>query len=169
MTRKHTSFQVSSLTPNQVFVFGSNSTGFHGGGAAGTAFRYYPKGNWRHDKQFTAAMNPFATAAQKVGKWAVFGVARGFQKGVEGKSYAIETIVRPGQKCSTSRREIYVQLRELTEFARQKEDLEFLVVPLGCGLAGWSTSEMQEVFAWWCKKDNPPDNIILPEQFEYRK
>jgi len=33
--------QITTLQPNEVFVFGSNLQGFHGGGAARTAYKFF--------------------------------------------------------------------------------------------------------------------------------
>ena len=40
-SQKVTPARVESLNPNEIFVFGSNSSGFHAGGAAGTAMRKF--------------------------------------------------------------------------------------------------------------------------------
>ena len=39
--RRYTPSHISSLEPNEVFVFGSNIQGLHGGGAAAAAMRYF--------------------------------------------------------------------------------------------------------------------------------
>lgn len=40
-SRRYTPSHISSLEPNEVFVFGSNLQGWHGGGAAAAAMRYF--------------------------------------------------------------------------------------------------------------------------------
>ena len=40
-SRRYTPSHISSLEPNEVFVFGSNLQGWHGGGAASAAMRYF--------------------------------------------------------------------------------------------------------------------------------
>ena len=42
MSQKRTTPQyITSLAPNEIFVFGSNLSGMHGGGAAYTAYRHF--------------------------------------------------------------------------------------------------------------------------------
>ena len=105
---------ITSLKSNEVFVFGSNAQGFHGAGSAGYAMRGDTRNNWRQDKTFRRAMEAPVGHPDRVGKWAVFGVARGFSKGHEGISYAIQTIEKPGRKRSTSRQDICIQLGRLS-------------------------------------------------------
>ena len=148
LLEKETSTMITTLQPNEVFVFGSNSTGFHGAGASGLACRGNHRNTWRQDAWFLKAMDTTPGSADRVGKWAIYGVARGFQEGTEGKSYAIQTIVRPGQRQSTSLPEIYLQLVELWSFVRQHPEWTFLVTPLGEGYAGYTAAEMKPV--WDC-------------------
>ena len=137
---------IQSLEPNQVFVFGSNSQGFHGAGAAGFACRGDASNNWRTDLWFLQAMQSLVGSPDRIGKWAVYGVARGFQVGREGKSYAIQTVARPGQRRSVSILDIKNQIIEFWKFAKANPELEFLVSALGEGYAGYSKSEMDQVW-----------------------
>lgn len=155
--------KIKKLESNQVFVFGSNEQGFHGAGAAGFACRGDSRNNWRSDEWFLKAIKS-ANADDRIGKWAVFGVAKGYQEGREGKSYAIVTIKKPGLKRSVSRRDIYYQLVKLIKFAMSRSDLEFLVTPLGCGLAGYTVAEMDEVWKFLFEKHGKPPNLILIER-----
>lgn len=41
MEKKYTPEYIETLAPNEVFVFGSNLQGFHGGGAAAAALRHF--------------------------------------------------------------------------------------------------------------------------------
>lgn len=136
---------IVTLRQHEVFVFGSNSTGFHGGGGAGIACRGdADHRTWRTDKVFTAMREAPAAAEVRRGLWAVFGVARGHQVGTTGQSYAVETIERPGRQYrrGTPLRTVYAQLRELVAFANAHPELEFVVTPLGERLSGWLRSEM---------------------------
>jgi hypothetical protein len=108
---------IKALGENQVFVFGSNSAGFHGAGSAGLACRGESKNTWRTDPWFLNAMKSPRGSHARVGKWATYGEARGFQCGTDGKSYAIITIVRPGQRRSYPLEKIQEQIKELFEFA----------------------------------------------------
>lgn len=97
---------ITELEPNDVVVFGSNATGFHGAGAAGLACRGTARNDWREDAWLTTARDAPVGSPARIGTWAVFGKARGPQRGTEGMSYAIETIQTPGKLRSTSLRDI---------------------------------------------------------------
>lgn len=167
---RHTPKSIQTLDDNEVFVFGSNETGFHGAGAAGLAFRGESRNTWRQDSMFLEAMKAPVGSSKRIGRWAVFGVARGHQIGHEGQSYAIQTIKRPGLKKSTTRREIYYQLLELSRFAENHPELTFLVTKIGCGLAGHTEEEMKEVFKYWCEghHEKVHKNIVLPREWDFR-
>ena len=168
MTRQLTPDRIASLLAHQIFVFGSNASGFHGAGAAGLAFRGNPDLNWRNDPKMLDAMNSSPGSDTRIGKWAVFGVARGFMQGREGWSYAIETVRSPGLKRSTSISVIKEQLRALCHVAAARLDLEFLVTKIGCGLAGYRTYEIAEIWRQLDHEEHLTDNIILPIEFEFR-
>jgi hypothetical protein len=152
---------ITSLDKNEVFVFGSNSTGFHGAGSAGYACRGTAENTWRNDSWFLKAMKSPIDSPDRIGKWAVYGAARGLQEGKEGKSYAIETVKTPGKLKSTTRREIYSQLVELWNFAKCNTRLMFYITPLGQGYAGYSKEEMKEVWDFLFEKHGHPENIKL--------
>lgn len=156
--------RVTRLKDYQVFVFGSNSTGFHGAGSAGLACRGDSRNTWRNDKWFLKAKESPTGSVARIGKWAIYGVARGFQQGSEGMSYAIQTIEYPGKKKSTSRREIYYQLIELSNFAKKHLDYEFLCCITGGGYNGWSIEEMKVVYAYWISNDKPSENILILQE-----
>ena len=140
---------VNSLAPKQVFVFGSNATGFHGAGSAGLACRGDHRNNWRTDQWFLDAM---ACRNDRIGHWAMFGVARGIQSGRCGSSYAIQTVVKPGMKRSISRREIYAQLIELWQWLAANPDWEAIITPIGEGYAGYDAAEMSVVWEYLVEK-----------------
>lgn len=156
---------ITSLNPNQVFVFGSNATGFHGAGAAGLAFRGTAENTWRTDKKFRAAML-HDSEEFRIGKWAVFGVSRGLQKGTEGMSYAICTILKPGVKRSMPIYGITLQFVRLIDCARQNPSLEFLMTEVGSSHAGYTREEM--LGAWEAatiRFARLPANLKIPENF----
>lgn len=138
------------LPPKEVmvFVFGSNGTGFHGAGSAGYAWRGVMANTWRSDNAFLKAMNSPVGSPDRIGKFAVFGVARGFQEGREGKSYAIQTVTRPGAKRSIPLEEIQSQIEELLVFAQQHPEWIFMVAPLGEGYAGYTKTEIDNLWSW---------------------
>ena len=112
--------RITSLQSNEIFVFGSNLRGIHGGGAAYFAYRN-------------------------------FGAIMGQGVGLQGQSYAIPTMqggvdnIRP-----------YVD--EFIEFAKQHQNLTFLVTRIGCGIAGFTDDEISPLF----NKAHDICNIILP-------
>lgn len=149
------------LGDNIVYVFGSNATGFHGAGSAGLACRGVSENTWREDQWFLTAMKSPEGSKERIGQWAVFGVARGFQEGREGKSYAIQTIKRPGWKRSLPLSEIKDQLIEMAEYARIHPEFQFHMTPVGAGLAGWTNAEMKKI--WDEVKDKMPENVVYPQ------
>ncbi len=110
------------LEPNQIFVFGSNIQGIHGGGAA------------RHASQW--------------------GAVQGVSKGRMGQTYAIET-------KDLFKNEFlgweYVeeQLLELIEYAKSLPEFDFLLTPVGTGLAGGKIEDLNKIM----EHLNLPDNI----------
>ena len=120
---------ITELAENEVFVFGSNLSGFHGAGSAGFAMRGTTKNTWRTDQEFLnikSGKNP-----DKRGRWAVYGVGQGFQEGKEGKSYAIATVERPGFQGKVDIKHFTSQFLTLCEFAEAHPELTFRVVKLG--------------------------------------
>lgn len=128
MKNRTTPEQINDLTGNQVFVFGSNTEGKHGGGAA-----------WFAQKNFGA-------------QW---GVA----EGMSGKTYAIPT-------CDASINELPIDViaASVTRFidhAKQTPDAEYLVTPIGCGIAGFTPEQIAPLFIL----ATDVENIHLPESF----
>lgn len=152
---------ITRLEPTDVFVFGSNASGFHGAGSAGQACRGDSANTWRSDAWFLKAMRSPVGSPDRIGLWAVYGVARGFQRGRSGMSYAVQTIERPGQKRSTSRRDIYYQLVELWAFARANPSLRLLITPLGQGYSGYTPAEMAQVWDYLIDQHGLPDNCTF--------
>ena len=120
MTLRITPEHISSLNRNEIFVFGSNLRGAHGGGAA------YVANN-------------------------LFGAEWGVGVGPTGQCYAIPTMqggvetIRP-----------YVD--EFIQFAKEHQDLTFLVTRIGCGIAGFTDEEISPLFA----DAHDVENIVLP-------
>ena len=114
---------VNSLADNEVFVFGSNLRGWHQGGAAKHAQRY-------------------------------FGAVWGQGVGLQGQSYAIPTMQGGVETIKP-----YVD--DFIVFAQAHPELRFLVTRIGCGIAGFSVSEIAPLF---CKALGE-GNILLPLEF----
>ncbi len=114
---------IQSLEPNEVFVFGSNLQGQHGGGAARLAYNK-------------------------------FGAVWGLGVGLAGQTYAIPTMhgdinaIKP-----------YVD--QFIETARIMRDKKFLVTKIGCGIAGFSESQIAPLF----RDALELDNVALPREF----
>lgn len=154
---------ITELKPNEVFIFGSNRNGFHGAGAAGLAMRGTSSNTWRTDEVFLKAMRAPEGHPDRIGKWAVYGVGRGWMKGKEGMSYAIQTIERPGQKRSTPLGEIKKQFIELIAFCRLYNKWTFLMSPVGAGLSGYTPFEMHEtLFSALEEAGGCPHNLVIP-------
>jgi hypothetical protein len=101
-------------TPPAVFVFGSNTAGRHGAGAA----RY-------------------AAAA--------FGAERGVGDGPTGRAYGIPT---KDARLKTLRiPEILPAVRRFLYYAAKHPDTEFVVTPIGTGLAGYPKDWIAPLFA----------------------
>lgn len=121
--KRTTSERITSLAPNEVFVFGSNLQGMHAGGAARIA----------HQK---------------------FGAIYGQGVGMQGQSYAIPTMQGGVETIKP-----YVD--EFIAYAIQNPDKQFLVTPIGCGIAGFDPEDIAPLFI--AAKD--VQNISLPESF----
>ena len=106
-----TATNITELKPNQIFVFGSNLNGWHGGGAARQA----------QDK---------------------FGAMDGQSKGLRGQSYAIPTLGHDMEKLLLET--IKVHLIDLAEDALRWPEKEFLLTPIGTGIAGFSLQETEK-------------------------
>ena len=156
---KITNRKITSLDENEVFIFSSNHSGFHGAGSAGMACRGDSRNTWRGDAWFLKAMQSSEKSPDRIGKWAVYGVAHGFQQGKEGKSYAIQTVTRPGVKRSTPLDDIESQLVSLWDFIKDHKDWNFIIPPIGEGYAGYTAEEMKEVFNKAIAKHGDLENI----------
>lgn len=145
---------ITSLGPNEVFVFGANQLGWHGAGAAGFATFGEPGNVWRkynYDKWPDGAK----------GKWNVKGQSRGFMEGTEGISYAIPTVTRCGAKRSISLNTIKEYINIFNRVARMNPELTFYVAQGSTqGLCGYTPEEMAS--AW---RMEWPDNVYFEEEF----
>lgn len=119
---------ITQLNNNEVFVFGSNESGFHGRGAAKTAMQW----------------------------GAIYGQAYGLQ----GKTFAIPT-VKKFIKGKLEINKIADYVNRFIDFTKTRKDLDFLVTEIGCGLAGYSVSDIAPLF----KECNDLDNVYLPKSF----
>lgn len=86
-----------------------------------------------------------------------FGAKNGQGVGLMGQSYGIPT---KGWKLEVlPLSEIEIQVNRFLLFAHKNRQLEFLVTPIGCGLAGYKPKYIAPFFA------RVSDNVKLPECF----
>ena len=114
--------RIDHLEENEIFVFGSNASGYHGGGAAAYAMRK-------------------------------FGAVWGQGEGLQGQSYAIPTMEGIADMGEA--------IKRFTSFAAEHSELRFLVTRIGCGVAGYSASQIAPLF----KECIPLENVALPSDF----
>lgn len=86
-----------------------------------------------------------------------FGAKNGQGLGLMGQSYGIAT--KTGTLKVMSLRQIETQIERFVKFAKDNPELEFLVTPIGCGLAGYKSKEIAPLFK------EVPNNVSLPESF----
>ena len=160
VTREYTPENITTLKPNEVFVFGANTAGGHGGGTAGLAQRGTTSSN------YTAL--PIGTK----GKWSEYGIVDKLMEGTEGKSFGIVTkaasisgtSLKIGAKRSVSLNRIEESINALIKTANENPNLKFLVTKFGTNMAGFSEQEMKSLL----ENKTLPNNIILPKEFEVR-
>ena len=109
---------ITKLKPNQIFVFGSNTQGRHGKGAA-------------------------LTAREKFG--AIYGQAYGLQG--QSYAIVTKDLTKY-KHPSVKTEHIIDQIKCLYEYAEQHEELEFLIVYSGTriNLNGYSNQELADMF-----------------------
>ena len=82
-----------------------------------------------------------------------FGAKMGQAEGLQGQSYAINTM--------DSEDEMFAQIKRFIHFAENHPELKFYVTEIGCGIAGYSPEQIAPKFAYYYNQNN----IILPESF----
>jgi len=131
--------KITSLKPNQIFVFGSNE-----GGSQGQAPTH-------------------GAGAAKLAK-DEFGAVQGQSRGIQGQSYAIVTKKFYDVERSSTSEEITTEIKALYDYARNNPDKEFLVSDYSeTNLNGYSGQEMAAMFA---NAGPIPSNIVFNENFE---
>lgn len=81
-----------------------------------------------------------------------FGAIYGQAEGLQGQSYAINTM--DGFEVMAE------QVERFVEFAREHPELTFYVTEIGCGIAGYGPEEVAPLFA------GASENVVLPEAFK---
>jgi hypothetical protein len=127
---KYTPETITKLEPGQIFVFGSNTAGIHGKGAAYMAHKKfgYP---WGLGEGLNAPATCYAIPTKKT-------------------PYITLSLIQIAEKVNT-----------FITVAQENLQLQFLVTPIGCGLAGYAASDIAPMFSQCIYMEN----IILPKNF----
>lgn len=80
-----------------------------------------------------------------------YGAIYGQGHGLQGKSYAIDTM--------SGIVEMHSAVSKFLEDARKLPEFRFIVTPIGCGIAGYCPHEVGPMF------HGAPANVILPQEF----
>ena len=140
---KSTPDPITNLERHQVFVFGSNTAGVHGKGAAKTA----------RD---------------------LFGAQKGVAEGPTGRCYAIPTRIYIGRDEEHWKVrfepvplvEIHRSIHRFFDYANKHPELEFLMTKIGCGYAGYTVDDFQDIFLQEREDGGLPLNVVLPKEFQ---
>lgn len=135
---KTTPEEVTKLGHNQIFVFGSNTAGVHGKGAAKTA----------RDK-FGAQKG---VAEGRTGN--CYAIPTRVYLGRDEEHWKVRFEPVP---LVDIMRSVFNFLR----YAHEHPELEFLVTKLGCGYAGYNAADIKPFFTEDC-----PPNVVLPIEFQ---
>lgn len=84
-----------------------------------------------------------------------FGAIEGQGRGLQGQSYAIATLDENFQKVSLAT--IQAQLYILNQEAKANTELEYLLTPIGTGIAGFTLKEIKSILP----KESLAKNIKL--------
>lgn len=80
-----------------------------------------------------------------------FGAIWGQGEGLQGDSYAIDTMSGLEQMAA--------QVSRFLDFAASNPGMTFLVTEIGCGIAGHTPNQVADFFA------DHPSNVVLPQSF----
>jgi hypothetical protein len=130
------------LNHNEVFVFGANQIGSHGGGSAAAAVKFYD-----------AIWGEIHRTGRSYGI-----VTLNFPSGsVEGKP-PVNTISRITQDELNKEFKLFIKATEL------EPEKIFYLTKVGIGIAGWSLNDVMYAFNLSYKPNRHP-NIVLPKEF----
>lgn len=134
---KTTPHDIHNLMPNQIFVFGSNTAGIHGKGAARTAAQLFgaQKGVSEGPTGQCYAIPTRVYLGRTPEQWKA--------------RFEPVPLVDIG-------RAIY----RFVQYAEAHPEQEFLVTKLGCGYAGYTPQDIKHFF------HDKPFNVILPIEFQ---
>jgi hypothetical protein len=130
--------KITKLRLNEVFVFGSNTAGNHGGGAALIAKKKFGAkqglGTGFSGKSYAIPTLIFSEETEE----------------------AVNSFL---SKCKLS--DIEKEVEVFIDFAKRNPETRFLVTEIGCGIAGFKHSEIAKLFVGAI----PVTNIHLPQAF----
>lgn len=134
---KTTPENIIRLEHNQIFVFGSNTAGVHGKGAAKTARDLFgaKKG---------VAEGPTGQC---------YAIPTRIYIGRDEEHWKVR--FEPVPLLT-----IYRSVFQFLKYAELRPELEFLVTKLGCGYAGYEAEDIKPFF-----EDRTP-NVVVPEEFK---
>lgn len=95
-------------------------------------------------------------AAKTAKQW---GARQSVPFGLSGQTFAIPTKDRNIKTLGLSKIRTYVY--KFVDFSEEREELKFLVTPIGCGLAGYKPYEIAPMF----RDAMELDNVYLPKDF----
>jgi len=118
------------------------------------------------NKIFVFGSNMNGKHAGGAAKFAVekFGAIEGQSEGLQGQSYAVPTLGKDMEKLPLE--SISQSVDDLYSFADENADLIFVVTKIGCGIAGFSETEIADIFK---SKSFTPFNVVLPMEFSIIK
>lgn len=90
-----------------------------------------------------------------------YGAIYGQGIGLQGNSYAIPTKDKNLKVLPLDIIKNYVD--QFIDFANNNPEMDFHVVKIGCGLAGYTEEQIKPLFI------NAPFNVVLPEKWRYSK
>jgi hypothetical protein len=86
-----------------------------------------------------------------------YGAIRGCGKGFQGRCYAIPT--KDKNIRTLPLYDIEKHVEQFLKYANSHPELTFVLTAIGCGLAGYSPSEIGPLFK------HSPKNVVIPNQF----
>lgn len=136
---KTTPENITRLEPNQIFVFGSNTAGIHGKGAARTAFTLFgaQRGVAEGPTGQCYAIPTRIYVGRTPDKWRV--------------TFDPVPLV-----------EIHRSIHRFFDYANARLHLEFLMTKIGCGYAGYEADDFRDIFS----RELLPLNVVLPIEFQ---
>ena len=134
---KSSSNQIKQLKNNEVFVFGSNTEGRHGAGAAALALQCFG-----------------AIYGRGVG-------INGQSYAIPTKKYSKKSNGKEWELITLPISEVAKYVIDFINYTSIHKDLDFLVTRIGCGLAGYTPEQIAPLFV----RAKDIENIYLPQEF----